>query len=135
MAAVLNLEPEAASSRDEADAAIDVVLAYVGSLPARTAVPLIGRMRGRLDAVEARKLSSAVIGAGGPSRLRRSRVRATRPRRDLVKRAARRAAVVKKNPKIADKMDYEELTSPANTSTCWLRRRRRPTVHRSPTKS
>lgn len=113
MAAVLNLDPKAGSSAPslvDAEAAIEVALAYVASLPATKAVPLIGRWRGRFDAVEARALAPAVDISGGTKAAEAVAGKGGKTTKRSRKRAAKRAAAVKKNAEIADKMDTGELT-------------------------
>jgi len=110
MAAVLNFDQDSGPSRHQADAGIAVAVAHVSHLPARIAVPLLSRYRAQLDAAEALALAS-VIGTDGNTKAAESIAgKGGKASRSARRRSAKRAAAIKKNAKLADKMAQDELS-------------------------
>lgn len=110
MAAVLDFEAATTPTREQADAAFGVVISYLSTLPARTGVPIINRYRTSFDAAEARLLALVVGDDGNTKAAENIAGKGGKSSRRTRKRVAKRAAAVKKNDKLADKMDAGELS-------------------------
>lgn len=106
---------------DELDDVIELVAQSLLSMPAAAAVSVCGRLRDRLDAVEASVLAHVVSADDGDS-VRASRL-AKRPgstRRDS-RRRADRAKAVSKNPALGERLAAGGLSSP-NHRMAWRER-------------
>lgn len=110
MAAVLNFDRLEAPTREESDRAIETIIAHVSSLPARLAVPRIAEYKARLDAAEAVSLAT-VIDSTGSTRVAEAISNKGKTSTRTRKRAAKRAAAIKKNATLADKMASGDLSS------------------------
>ena len=98
-------------SREDADRAIAVALAYVGSLPARAAVPCIAAYRARLDAAEATALASVVGDDGNTKRAETITGNGGKTSKRTRRRTAKRAAAVKQNAGLAKKVADGDLSA------------------------
>jgi len=110
MAAVLNFDRDDGPSREQADAAMGVVLDHVSHLPARLAVPVLARFRNQLDAAEARALATVVDSTGSTKVAESIAGKSGKTSRAARRRSAKRATAVKANKDLADKMDQGELS-------------------------
>ena len=110
MAAVLNFDRDDGPSREQATAAMGVVLDHVSHLPARVAVPLIGHYRSQLDAAEARALATVIDTTGNTKVAESIAAKGGKTSRAARRRSAKRASAVKANKALADKMDEGELS-------------------------
>ena len=110
MAAVLNFDRDDGPSREQATAAMGVVLDHVSHLPARVAVPLIGHYRSQLDAAEARALATVIDTTGNTKVAESIAAKGGKTSRAARRRSAKRATAVKANKALADKMDEGELS-------------------------
>ena len=110
MAAVLNFDRDDGPSRAQADAAMGVVIGHLSHLPARIAVPLMGRYRGQLDAAEARSLATVIHIDGNTKVAESIAAKGGKTSKAARRRSAKRAGAVKVNSAIADKMEQGDLS-------------------------